>query len=55
MRALFHLTLAITTAAAISAAVAASSVQAYIAAAVADPHRPADDVKRDTPTASRPR
>lgn len=47
MKALFNLTVAVATAAAISAASAAPAVPAYVAAAVADKSRPADDVKRD--------
>ena len=49
MRALFQLTLALTATAAITAvaASAATSVPAYVATAVADSSRPADDVKRD--------
>jgi predicted methyltransferase len=47
MRALLNLTVAVAALTAITAAAAAAAVPAYIASAVADASRPADDVKRD--------
>jgi predicted methyltransferase len=47
MRALFKLTVVIAATAAITTAIAATAIPAYVARAVADPSRPAGDVGRD--------